>query len=143
MSATKPGRELASSDSRRRPRATRSKPQRVVLSNGDPSCAPGTPAGGTHRVPNPQPAHMPPLDHPDRASSPETWWESIGRAERARAGRLRSLWQMTPTQRVAAMRRGDLTYEQLAAWSARHPDEIPTVHGEFEWIVAKLAEVCE
>ena len=74
---------------------------------------------------------------------PETWWESVERAERARAGRLRSLWQMTPAQRVAAMRRGDLTYEQLAAWSARHPDEVPTVHGEFEWIVAKLAEVCE
>ena len=55
----------------------------------------------------------------------------------------RSLWQMTPEQRVAAMRRGDLTYEQLAAWSARHPDEVPTVHGEFEWIVAKLAEACE
>ena len=48
-----------------------------------------------------------------------------------------------PAQRVAAMRRGELTYEQLAAWSARHPDEVPTVHGEFEWILAKLPEVCE
>ena len=57
--------------------------------------------------------------------------------------RLRSLWQMTPAERVAAMRRGELTYEQLAAWSARHPEQVPTVHGEFEWIVAKLAEVCE
>jgi hypothetical protein len=50
---------------------------------------------------------------------------------------------MTPEQRVAAMRRGDLTYEQLAAWSARHREQVPTVHGEFEWIVAKLAEVRE
>ncbi len=142
MSATKPARELASPDSGRRPRATPSKPQRTPLSNGDPSFAPGPAAGGTHRVPDPQPTHMPPPDL-DRASSPETWWESVTRAERARAGRLRSLWQMTSSQRVAAMRRGDLTYEQLAAWSARHPDEIPTVHGEFEWIVAKLAEACE
>ena len=141
MSATKPGRELASPDSRRRPRATRSKPQRVPLPNGGPSSAPGTPAGGTHRAPDPQPAHMPPPD-PDRDTAPETWWESVARAERARAGRLRSLWLMTSEQRVAAMRRGHLTYEQLAAWSARHPDEVPTVHGEFEWIVAKLAEVC-
>jgi hypothetical protein len=142
MSAIKPGRGLTSPDSRRRPRATRSKPPRMPRFNSDPGSAPGSPAGGTHRAPDPQPAHMPPPD-PDRDTAPETWWESIARAERARAGRLRSLWQMTPAQRVAAMRRGDLTYEQLAAWSARHPDEVPTAHGEFEWIVAKLAEVCE
>ena len=142
MSATKPGRELASPDSRRRPRARRAKPQRLPLPSGDPSSAPGPPTGRTHRVPDPQPAHMP-LSDPDCDSAPETWWESVARAERARAGRLRSLWQMTPIQRVASMRRGELTYDQLAAWSARHPDEVPTVHGEFEWIVAKLAEVCE
>jgi hypothetical protein len=142
MSATKPGRELASPDSRRRPRATRPTPQRVPLFNSDRGSAPGPPAGGTHRAPDPQAARMPEPD-PDRESPPETWWESLARAERARAGRLRSLWQMTPAQRVAAMRRGELTYEQLAAWSARHPDEVPTVHGEFEWIVAKLAEMCE
>jgi hypothetical protein len=142
MSATKPGRELASPDSRRRPRATRSKSQRTLLSNGDPGSAPEAPTGRTRRAPDPQPAHMRPPD-PDRDTAPETWWDSVARAERARAGRLRSLWQMTPDQRVAAMRRGDLTYEQLAAWSARHPDEVPTVHGEFEWIVAKLAEMVE
>jgi hypothetical protein len=140
MSVTKPGRELASPDSRRRLRATPSRPQGTPLTSGYPSSARAS-AGGTHRVPDLQPAHMSPPD-PDR-QTPETWWESVARAERARAGRLRSLWQMTPAQRVAAMRRGDLTYEQLAAWSARHPDEVPTVHGEFEWIVAKLAEVCE
>ena len=142
MSATKPGRGLASPDSRRRPRTTRSKPQRVPLFNSAPGSARGAPAGGTHRVPDPQPARVPKLD-PDPETSPETWWESVARAERARVGRLRSLWQMTPAQRVAAMRRGELSYEQLAAWSARHPDEVPMVHGEFEWIIAKLPEVCE
>jgi hypothetical protein len=65
------------------------------------------------------------------------------RLERARAGRLRSLWQMSAAERVAAMRRGDLSYEQLAAWSARYPDQVPTVHGEFEWIAAKLPGACE
>ena len=65
------------------------------------------------------------------------------RVERARAGRLRSLWQMSAAERIAAMRRGELTYEQLAAWSARYPDQIPRVHGEFEWIAAKIPEVCE
>ena len=83
------------------------------------------------------------MSEPPQPIAPETWWESLRRAERRRAGRLRALWQMTPRQRVAAMRRGDLTYEQLAAWSARHPEQVPIVHGEFEWIVAKLPEVCE
>ncbi|MFZ0977406.1 MAG: hypothetical protein WAN22_34640 [Solirubrobacteraceae bacterium] len=142
MSATKAGRELASPDSRRHTRATRSKPPRMPRFNSDPGSAPGSPAGGTHRVPDPQPARMhQPGPHPE--NSTETWWESVARAQRAREGRLRSLWQMTPAQRVAAMRRGELTYEQLAAWSARHPDEVPVVHGEFEWILAKLPEVCE
>jgi hypothetical protein len=79
----------------------------------------------------------------EQPTTPDTCWESLQRAERARAGRLRSLWQMTPERRVAAMRRGDLTYEQLAAWSARHPEQVPTVHGEFEWLLAKLPEFCE
>jgi hypothetical protein len=73
----------------------------------------------------------------------ESWWESFQRAERVHTAQLDPLWRMTPGERVAAMRRGELTYQQLAAWSARHPDQVPTVHGEFEWIVAKLAEVCE
>ena len=79
----------------------------------------------------------------DRDTPPETWWESFQRAERALADRLAPLWQMTPAQRVTAMRRGELTYEQLIAWGRRHPEQVPVVHGEFEWIVAKLPEVCE
>ena len=142
MSATKPGRGLASPDSRRRPRATRSKPPRMPLSDSDRVRRPGRRRAGLTESPTRNQRTCLEPD-PDRRTRTETWWESVARAERARAGRLRSLWQMTPAQRVAAMRRGELTYEQLAAWSARHPDEVPTVHGEFEWIVAKLAEVCE
>jgi hypothetical protein len=142
MSATKAGRGLASPDSRRRPGARRPRPNRVPLFDDGSPAAPESPADGTHRVPDPQPAQMPELELL-RDARPETWWESVQRTQRARAGRLRSLWQMSPAQRVAAMRRGDLSYEQLAAWSARHPEQVPTVHGEFEWIVAKLAEACE
>ena len=138
VQTTPRGRELASPDSRRPPRATRLSARRDPLFNGDPGTPRGPAAGGTHRVRDPRPTSMPQLD-----PEPETWWESIERAQRAREGRLRSLWQMTPAQRVAAMRRGDLTYEQLAAWSARHPEQVPVVHGEFEWILAKLPEVCE
>ena len=123
MSATEAARELASPDSRRRPAAARpTVAARSCSSRAARSRSPRPPAGGTHRVPDPQPAPMPQLEQP---TTPETWWESFQRAERARAGRLRSLWQMTPEQRVAAMRRGDLTYEQLAAWSARHPEQVP------------------
>jgi hypothetical protein len=140
MSATDSARELASPNSRRRRDPPRLTASRLVLPESSARSASGPPAGGTHRVPDPQPALMTDLEQP---TTPETCWESLQRAERARAGRLRSLWQMTPEQRVAAMRRGDLTYEQLAAWSARHPEQVPTVHGEFEWIAAKLAEFCE
>jgi hypothetical protein len=61
----------------------------------------------------------------------------------ARDARLRALWQMTPAQRVAAMRRGELTLEQCSAWAARHPDQVPLLNGEFEYIAALTPEVCE
>ncbi len=50
---------------------------------------------------------------------------------------------MSVEQRVAAMRRGELTREQLAAWSARYPAQIPLLNGEFEWISASTPEACE
>jgi hypothetical protein len=49
---------------------------------------------------------------------PQTFLERHMRARQAREDRMRPLWQMTAVQRIAAMRRGALTYEQLAAWSA-------------------------
>ena len=140
MSATKAGRDLVSPECRRPPRARPMRTPPVALFDSAPRSAPRPSANGTHRAPDSEPTPVPELESP---SQPETWWESFQRAERARAGRLRSLWQMTPQQRVAAMRRGDLTYEQLAAWSARFPEQVPTIHGEFEWILAKLPEVCE
>ncbi|HEX4836951.1 MAG TPA: hypothetical protein VFV03_00280 [Solirubrobacteraceae bacterium] len=62
---------------------------------------------------------------------------------RERDARLRALWEMTPPQRVAAMRRGELTLEQCAAWAARHPDQVPILNGEFEFLAAHTPEVCE
>ena len=80
---------------------------------------------------------------PKQSQSPSTFFEQLERAQRERAARLRSLWQLSVPERIAAMRRGELTYEQLAAWSARHPDQVPMVHGEFEWILAKTPEAAE
>jgi hypothetical protein len=61
----------------------------------------------------------------------------------ARDARLRALWQMTPAQRVAAMRRGELSLAQCAAWAARHPAQVPLLNGEFEYLAAFTPEVCE
>ena len=60
---------------------------------------------------------------------------------RARDARLRALWEMTPAQRIAAMRRGELTLEQCAAWAARYPKQVPMLNGEFEYLTAFTPEV--
>jgi hypothetical protein len=99
---------------------------------------PWAPAHPARRVPDPQ--HM---SMPDQSPAPTTFFEQLDRAGRARSARLRSLWQLSIPERIAAMRRGELTYEQLAAWSARHPEQVPTIHGEFEWIIAKTPEAAE
>jgi hypothetical protein len=91
------------------------------------------PAQGDGRAPDLQGA----------AVVPTTFHEQLAAAERARHARLRRLWQMPAEQRVAAMRRGELTLEQLAAWSARHPEQVPMLNGEFEWIAIRTPEVCE
>ena len=44
---------------------------------------------------------------------------------------------------VAAMRRGELTIEQCCAWAARHPEQVPLLHGEFEFIAAYIRRSCE
>lgn len=51
---------------------------------------------------------------------------------------LRTLWAMTTAQRIAAMRRGELTLKQCFGWAARHPEQIPTVDGTFEFLVDGL-----
>lgn len=53
---------------------------------------------------------------------------------------LRYLWSMTAAQRIAAMRRGELTLELCFAWAARHPAEIPTVDGVFEFLAGAELE---
>ncbi|HEY1517156.1 MAG TPA: hypothetical protein VGF91_12105 [Solirubrobacteraceae bacterium] len=67
----------------------------------------------------------------------------LTRAAAQRAARLEALWRMTPDERVTAMRHGDLTMEQCCAWAARHPEQVPLLHGEFEFIAAYTPEVRE
>jgi len=58
-----------------------------------------------------------------------------------RDARLQRLWLMTSAQRVAAMRRGQLSLEQCAAWAARYPEQVPLLNGEFEYLSAFTPEV--
>ena len=74
---------------------------------------------------------------------PTTFYEQLAAAERARHARLRRLWQMPPEQRVAAMRRGELTLEQCSAWAARYPEQVPLLNDEFEYLARLSPEVCE
>jgi hypothetical protein len=57
------------------------------------------------------------------------------------AEQLRELSAMTAPERVAAMRRGALNMRQCCARAARYPDQLPRLHGEFEFLAAHLPEV--
>lgn len=138
MSATKPRRRLAPG---RHAGATRSSSERAVLASASQP-TPAPPVGPTRRASDSRPVSRLDLAHHNNAPV-ETWWESFQRAERANTAQLDPVWLMAPVERIAAMRRGELSYRQLSAWSARYPDQVPTVHGEFEWILSKLADVCE
>ncbi|HYM45557.1 MAG TPA: hypothetical protein VES65_05275 [Solirubrobacteraceae bacterium] len=46
-------------------------------------------------------------------------------------------------ERVGAMRRGELTLEQCAAWAAHCPEQVPLLNGEFEYIAAFTPEARE
>ena len=55
-----------------------------------------------------------------------------------------AFWQdMTDEERVAAMRRGELTIHQLAEWSRKAPHEVPLLNGEFEWIAGRTADIAD
>lgn len=69
--------------------------------------------------------------------------ESVFAGLRAREQRLAPLWRMSVNERIAAMRNGQLTLEQCAAWAARCPQEMPLLNGEFEYIAAFTPEVRE
>jgi len=62
---------------------------------------------------------------------------------RARQARLRRVWELTPSERVAAMRGGKLTLEQCAAWAALYPEQVPLIDGEFEYLAAFTPEARE
>jgi len=53
------------------------------------------------------------------------------------------LWALTAEERVAVMRRGELTLSQLCEWARRCPDEVPRLEGEYEFIALATPDVAE
>jgi len=85
---------------------------------------------------------------------PDTPFEQLfpatPRRDREWEARKQRLMALTPTQRVAAMRAGELSYRELCHWSAARPHEVPRTStgsglrgGEFEWIAAFTPELAE
>lgn len=138
MSATKTRPGIARKIRRRRVRERPAAPQPSSI---ETTMWAGSPPPLVVERPPAPPLVVPP--EPEREASGRTWLHWFSEAEHARAERLRPMWEMSPAQRVAAMRSGRLTYEQLAAWSGRHPEQVPMLNGEYEWIAAKTPELCE
>ena len=77
---------------------------------------------------------------PDRPDSPS---RSAAAEQNRLEEQLRRLWAMSPSERVAAMRRGELNMRQCCAWAGRHADQVPLLNGEFEFIAAYTPEAAE
>jgi hypothetical protein len=78
-----------------------------------------------------------------KAQQQTTLDEQTIRDLKAREARLEKLWRMTVSQRINAMRKGELSLEQCAAWAARYPEQVPLLNGEFEYLAAFTPEVRE
>jgi hypothetical protein len=61
----------------------------------------------------------------------------------SRAEGSRALWRMSPAQRVAAMKNGELSVSQLYEWAKRAPHEVPLINGEFAFIATTTPEVAD
>lgn len=61
-------------------------------------------------------------------------------AELAQA--VRPIFLMSREERLATFNRGDMSREQMLAWAARCPKEVPTLNGEFVFIAASTPEGC-
>jgi hypothetical protein len=65
-------------------------------------------------------------------------------AQRAsRKERSEALWKLSAEERVAAMRRGELTWGQLCEWANKARSEVPLLNGEYEFIAARSPEAAE
>ena len=85
-----------------------------------------------------------------QALFPESRTEKPGAlsANGASAGTMQSdaafvarLTRMSPRQRIEASRDGSFSRHERAVWACRYPGEVPTINGEFEWLVLGSADL--
>ncbi len=69
--------------------------------------------------------------------------ERLARRHASKREASQALWAMSVDQRVVAMRRGELTRNQLYEWARHAPREVPLLNGEFEFIAALTPEAAE
>jgi hypothetical protein len=73
----------------------------------------------------------------------EDMLQSLAKQRASRQERSNALWKMSAGERVAAMRRGELTWGQLYEWASRAGHEIPILNGEYEFIAALTPEAAD
>jgi hypothetical protein len=95
---------------------------------------------GLNQAPDPQGSTMPQQTTPGVSRAALALNIPVGEA---REQQLDALWEMSPTERIAGMWRGDLTLYQLSRWSSRAQHEVPLLGGEFAWIVMRTPEWAE
>lgn len=76
-------------------------------------------------------------EHPGASNANGT---SAG-AVRTDAAFVACLARMRPAHRIAASRNGGFTRHERAVWACRYPHEVPTINGEFEWLVLGSADL--
>ncbi len=54
--------------------------------------------------------------------------------------RLKQMWKLTPDQRVLEFQRGHPTLGEMLRWSARRPEDVPLINGEFFFLAAFTAD---
>lgn len=62
----------------------------------------------------------------------------VGGASQGVPSPVARLAEMSPGHRLAAYEQGQLGRDELAAWAAHYPEEIPLLNDELPWIAGNL-----
>jgi hypothetical protein len=77
----------------------------------------------------------------DRPPAPHSNGQPLGATPSSDNAFVARLARMSSRQRIEASRNGGFTRHQRTLWACRYPDEVPTVNGEFEWLVLGSADL--
>ncbi len=80
-------------------------------------------------------------DQPATSTSQSSLWIPPRDAKRDEQSRL--LWELSASEREAAMYRGDLSLFQCLEWAARRPHEVPLINNEFAFMAIRTPEIAD